>query len=611
MSGVFGWIDFARDLIRDRPLVTALTATMAPRGPDGESVWVSSRAAMGYRALNAEPSVGRQPYVARVGDHEVVACVTGAPIGLADLQRRLRTAGRPVESGASMAEFVAWAYLEWGTDFVPWLAGSFAIAIWDGRNEQLVLARDQVGGQPLYYTHTPTGLLFASERKTLLAHPEVTPVLDAAGLREAVSHALPPGPLFSGFATVNAAEVVRFGRSGAKRHRYWKLETRPHLDDVDTTIARVRAMLDESIREHIPSDPSQLIATLSGGIDSSSVAALAAAEMRRRGMGQLRTFTVDFEQEEFQADVMRDTKDEPFARAVAERIDSIHTVVKLQATDILDPIVRIGMLRAKDWPTRIYDMDASQYLFIQHAAAQGCRVVLTGGAGDQLFQGARWSTDKGLINSGTFPWVALAQRFGATNGFGTGLFSPEVLATLDFPTYYRDAFAAASAEVEYLPGEDEEARQLRKIAYLVLTKGPLDSSTFAAAGLQLRAPINYYKLIEYAYNIPAAMHAHGEIEKGLLRAAVVDLLPEQVVRRKQSATPVSNHPAYAQRLQDELKAILSDAQAPVRALIDVAAATELTNQPVRLAKDRLARAAVELMLQLNLWLDHYRVRLVL
>jgi asparagine synthase (glutamine-hydrolysing) len=437
-------------------------------------------------------------------------------------------------------------------------------------------------------------------------------VVDAAGLREAISHALPTGALYSGLSSVGSAEIVRYGRTGVHRQRYWQLQTSPHTDDLPTTIAAVRGMLEESIQHAVPSDPSRLIATLSGGIDSSSVAALAAAELRRRHADRLRTFTVDFvEQGDFQPDVMRDTKDEPYARAVAEYIGSDQTVVQLEATDILDPVVRQGILRAKDVPTRIYDMDASQYLFIQRVAALGSKVAFTGGAGDQLFQGARWSTDKGLVESGTFPWLAMAQRFGAVNGFGTGLLNQDVLAALDFPTYYRDAYATAAAEVEYLPDEDHWQRQMRRVSYLVLTRGPIDSSVFAAAGLQLRSPINSHKLIQYAYNIPAAMHAHNGIEKSILRAAVADLLPEQVLHRRQSATPVSNHPDYAQRLQEEFKAILADPQAPVRALIDLQASTELVNQPVRLAKDRLARAAVELALQLNLWLDQYRVRLVL
>ncbi|MEJ3750904.1 asparagine synthetase B [Actinomycetes bacterium KLBMP 9797] len=611
MSGLMGWIDFTRELVRDRPLVTALTATMAPRGPDREVVWVSPHAALGVRTLDTGPAVAGQPYVTSAGGADVAAVVAGTPLGLTDLRDRLRAAGRSLPDSAGAAALVTAAYLEWGTDFVPSLGGAFAIALWDGRTEELMLARDQVGAQPLYYTHTNTGLVFASERKTLLAHPEVSPVVDVAGLRRVVSHALPPGPIFSGFAQVDAGEIAAFGRGGWRRRRYWQLTTRPHEDDVDTTVARIREMLEESVRGQLPADTTGVLATLSGGIDSSSVAALVAAELRRRGPDRLHAFTVDFAQEEFQPDVMRDTKDEPYARAVAERIGAQHTVVPLVPTDILDPVVRLGILRAKDGPARIYDMEASQYLFIQHLATQGAKVVFTGGAGDQLFQGARWSTDRGLIESGTFPWVALALRHGAKHGFGTALFNADVLATLDLPTYYRDEYATRTAAVEYLDGEDDWARQLRKIAYLVLTCGPLDSATFAAAGLEMRAPINNHRLIEYAYNIPAALHAHGGIEKGLLRAAVADLLPDEVVRRKQSATPVSKHPAYARRLQDELKVMLAEPSAPVRPLLDVAAATELANQPMRLAKDRLARAATELMLGINLWLDHYRVRLTL
>ncbi|SCL31314.1 asparagine synthase (glutamine-hydrolysing) [Micromonospora pallida] len=611
MSGVFGWIDFTRDLVLDRPVVTMLTATLAQRGPDGEAVWVSPRAALGYRTLDVDGNVGRQPFVTEVDGSPVVAAVTGAPLGLEDLRQRLRSAGRGFAPETPPVELISAAYQQWGVEFIPWLAGPFAIVIWDARTEELVLARDQLAQQPLYYTHTSTGLIFSTERKALLAHPEVEAVLDTNGLREAISHALPPGPLFKGLESVKGAQIARFSRTGWNKQTYWKLSSRPHEEDMDSTIATVRRMLEDSIRETLPADTSKLVATLSGGIDSSSVAALAAAELRRRGGDKLRTYTVDFKSTEFEADVMRDTRDSPYAQAAADMIDSVHNLVELESTDILHPIIRQGMLRAKDAPARIYDMETSQYLFIQHAGAQGGKIVLTGGAGDQLFQGARWSTDQGLVGAGTFPWIALAQRFGATNGFGTALFNADTLAALDLPNYYADEYQKALGEIEYLPGEDEWQRNMRRVSYLVLTRGPLDSSVFAAAGLQTRAPINYYKLVEYAYNIPAAYQHHGGIEKSLLRAAVADLLPEEVLKRRQSATPVSNHPSYAQRLQDEFRAILADPNAPVRPLIDLEAATALAENAPRLAKDRLARAAAELTLQLNLWLHHYRVRLAL
>ncbi len=82
MSGVFGWIDFTRDLVLDRPVVTMLTATLAQRGPDGEAVWVSPRAALGYRTLDVDGNVGRQPFVTEVDGSPVVVAVTGAPLGV-------------------------------------------------------------------------------------------------------------------------------------------------------------------------------------------------------------------------------------------------------------------------------------------------------------------------------------------------------------------------------------------------------------------------------------------------------------------------------------------------------------------------------------------------
>ncbi|MEV0980901.1 asparagine synthase-related protein [Streptomyces sp. NPDC049915] len=612
MSGLVGWIDFDRDLRRHRPVVTAMASTLAQRGPDGEAVWTGEHAALGVRLLHIDGVAEEQPYVLPAGEHDIVACVTGWPTGTEAVRADLAAAGVRLPASAGPTALVAYAYREWGADFLPRLNGAWAVAIWDGRTEEMVLARDHLGGQPLYWTRTSTGMVFGSERKVLLAHPEVDPVVDAAGLREAVSQALPHGGIFSGFDRVGAAEVARWGRDGRlRRHKYWSISTQPHTDDYDTTVATVREILARSVEENLTDDPSQLLVMLSGGADSSAVAGLAADSLARSQRGSLRAFTIEFKSSEFRADVMRSTHDTPFAQEVATHIGADHTVLELETGDILDPIVRVGMLKSKDFPTRQYDMDTAQYLTVQAAAQEGRRVVFAGYGGDKYFQGATWFTHKDLVLSGTFPWVALAQKFGAKNGFGTGLFHADALAALGFQEYYRDVYATAVAEVEYLPHEDEWQRHMRRVAYLMNTRFGIDAGSYSAAGLQLRTPINHPELVQYAYNIPNEMHNRRGIEKGILRAAVADLLPQSVLDRHRSASPVSNHPDYPAGLQRAMKAVLADPQAPVRQILDVEAAGQVVASLERLTKDRMARADVELMLQLNLWLDHYRVRLAL
>lgn len=613
MSGLVGWIDYARDLTLQRPIVTALTATLAQRGPDGESTWVSERAALGHRALHAgDGATAAQPAVVTDRGRTVVVCVTGFPFGLDAVAEGLRSRGTGLAPTAPAAEVLGHAYLCVGDAVVEELTGAFAVAFWDTGREELVLARSAMAGQAIYLAETPTGVVFGSERKAVLAHPEVAPTVGVDGLREVVSHALPPGPLFARLGQVEGAQIARFGRAGWSRRTYWQLRTAEHTDDLDTTVATIRGLLEQSMRDHVPADPSRLTVMLSGGIDSSSVAALAAAELARRGSDErLRTFTIDYADDEFRPDVMRASKDAPFAELVASHVGAEQTTVRLRASDTLDPLVRTGILRANDGPTRIYDMDAAQHLFLQHVSAQGNKIAFTGYGADNAFLGANWSNDEGLVGAGTFPWVALAQRHGAVNGFGTGLLGGDVLAKLDLPAYYRDAYATAIGRVEHLPGDDEQRRLLRRVAYLVLTLFRSDHPVLANAGLQARSPISTAKLLQYAYNIPPEWQRTGGLEKGLLRAAVADLLPEEIVRRPRSAAPVGNHPGYPVRLAEEFATVVHDPTRPVLALIDVDAARALAAQPERIAKDRMARADIELVLQLDLWLDHYRVHLAL
>src|SRR4051812_19910405 len=153
MSGLVGWVDFSsRDLEREWATLSGMAGALARRGPDGQQVWTRTHVGLGFRALTigAKPAPP-QPHVQSTPDGQVAVCVSGSPTGLAELGEWLRARGRGTHPAASPAELVANAYLEDGTAAVVRLTGAFAIAIWDGRSEELVLIRDRFGNQPLYY----------------------------------------------------------------------------------------------------------------------------------------------------------------------------------------------------------------------------------------------------------------------------------------------------------------------------------------------------------------------------------------------------------------------------------------------------------------------------
>src|SRR5882757_952251 len=294
MCGITGWVDFERDLTAERDTLEVMIRTMACRGPDASGLWVAPHAALGHRRLAViDIAGGRQPMTADEGGEAVAALTySGEAYNYRELRAELAAAGQRF-STESDTEVVLRSYLAWGDAFVERLNGMFAFAIWDTRREELLLVRDRMGVKPLFYAPTPHGVLFGSEPKAILAHPAFEAAVDLDGFRELLALAkTPERSFYSGMAEVRPGQVVTVSRGGLRRRRYWQLEARPHTDDLPTTVATVRELLLDIVDRQLISDV-PLCTLLSGGLDSSTVTALAADAMGRAGEGPVRSFAVD------------------------------------------------------------------------------------------------------------------------------------------------------------------------------------------------------------------------------------------------------------------------------------------------------------------------------
>ena len=250
------------------------------------------------------------------------------------------------------------AYLEWGTSFLSRLRGMFALALWDGRRQELVLARDRLGVKPLFYYQLPDGLLFGSEPKALAASGMVPWQVDEDGLRELVSSIDTPGhAVIRGMREVLPGHVLRVGRSGVSVSRYWRLDARPHVDDLPTTIDMVRELLTSAVAEHLIADV-PLGALLSGGLDSSVVAALAVQAMDGR---TLRTFTIDPHRggADFSANRIWSSSDTPFARCASLHLGTDHVEVPVRPAELDDPDLWTAVIEARDLPFGAGNNDVS------------------------------------------------------------------------------------------------------------------------------------------------------------------------------------------------------------------------------------------------------------
>jgi asparagine synthase (glutamine-hydrolysing) len=605
MSGIVGWIDYQRDLSRAAPVVRAMAATMAARGPDGEGVWTSRHAALGHRRLEVSGHDHvEQPFVFEVDGQVVATAVfSGNLENLAELRAQLTG----VRNG-SEAEVVLHAYLAWGRDCVRRMAGVFAFAVWDARARELFLGRDRLGLKPLYYHELPHGILFASEPKALVAHPLVTPELDGEGLAELLTYAgTPDHGVLRGLRKLRGAHVAVVRENGVTLSRYWQLSAYRHDAGLAATVEHTRALLMDAVTAQArAAAPTGFL--LSGGLDSSVVAGLAA---KAGAVTPLRTYTVTFA-EQFRPDFVRGTPDAPYVRALVDFVGAEHHDIVLATADLLDPVARTGALRAKDLPSMLGDMNTSLYLLCL-AARDHVTVALSGETADSVFGGNVYGAEE-TGEAQTFPWVRFHEKHAGHHAMGGGLFSRDLLARLDLVGYGADRCQESFAETPQPDGVDQAERRARQDTYLQLTRWADSQLAHSernamAAGLDVRMPFADHRLVDFVFNVPWQLKTFDGKGKSLLRAAADGVVPDTVLNRPKSPFPVSVDPAYQRVLHEELSRVANDKDSPAAPLLDLATIRERLATPEALAANWVARTDVEMVLAFDQWLREYGVRL--
>lgn len=607
MCGITGWVSFERDLRSETSTLDAMTETMSCRGPDDCGTWINGPAALGHRRLAIiDLPGGRQPMTADTPQGAVALVYSGETYNFTELRRELTGRGHRFTTDSD-TEVVLRGYLEWGQAVAERLNGMYAFAVWDGRHDRLVMVRDRMGIKPFYYYETPDGVLFGSEPKAILANPLARARVGLDGLRELFAFVKTPGhAVWEGMNEVEPGTVVTVDRGGLRRHVYWQLETRPHTDGKDASIAHVRALLDDIVRRQMVSDVPRCT-LLSGGLDSSAMTAIAARQLAENGE-TVRSFAVDFvgQADNFVADELRTTPDTPYVHDVARSSGTDHRDIVLDSHALADPEVRAKVIRARDIPMGFGDMDASLYLLFR-SIREHSTVALSGESADEVFGGYLQFFDEGARRADTFPWlVRFAQHFGDDSDVLRG----DLTAALDLPSYIQDSYDTAVAGIQRLDGEGDFEFRMRKICHLHLTRFVrvlLDRKDRAsmAVGLEVRVPFCDHRLVEYVYNTPWSLKSFDGREKSLLREATADVLPKSVYDRVKSPYPSTQDPKYAIALQGHAKDLLARPSHPVFDLVD---------------RDRVARAArhdapqitqasrrgLERTLDLALWLDLYK-----
>ena len=354
--------------------------TLVHRGPDDEGLFVSDdrRVGLGFRRLSILDlsQNASQPMANEDGTIRLV--FNGEIYNFQDLRRGLE--GRHTFRSRSDSEVIVHLYEDKGTDAFADLEGMFAIAIWDSRLKRLVLARDRAGKKPLFYLRRPTFVVFGSEMKAFLRHPEVTLEPDPANFPSYFIHGYVPCPrtLYRDAFQVEPGSFATFSADGDVRTaRYWSLRYRTKAEAASTVgprpddaAAQVRSLLDRAVARRLISDV-PIGAFLSGGVDSSIIVGL----MSRHMSSPVKTFSIGFE-----GDPAYD--ETSYAKIVAKQFGTDHTEFRVtpSAVDLVEKLV---------WhhDGAFGDASAIPTYIVSKLTRQHVTVALTGDGGDELFAG--------------------------------------------------------------------------------------------------------------------------------------------------------------------------------------------------------------------------------
>jgi len=544
MCGIAGQIGYTTDMRRQADVMARMSAVLAPRGPDAGGEYSDANAYLVHRRLVVvDPENGTQPM--REAHYTLV--YNGELYNTEEIRRELIKRGAEFK-GHSDTEVVLKAFIEYGEDCAKLFNGIFAFAVWDSRKRRLFLCRDRIGVKPLFYAFTNEGLVFASEIKALLMHPDVRPVITREGVMEIML--LGPakrvgGGVFRDISELPPAHLAWFDIDGMTTERYWSLKAAPHTESFEDTSAHVRELITDAVTRQLVSDV-PLCCFLSGGLDSSVISAVAAKEFAKRGE-QLHTWSIDYKDNHlnFKASSFQPDEDAPWIRRMVELIGSSHTDVILDTPALADALD--DAVLARDLPG-MADVDSSLYLFCREIKKR-FPVALSGECADEIFGGYPWYHRKDVLFYDGFPWSTAVPERAALMRLKTTAAEAE--------DFVRIAYNETLSHTDYLDGESATERRMREmyllnLEYFMATLLDRKDRMSMANGLEVRVPFCDYRIVEYAYNIPWSMKSYNGREKGLVRHAMSGLLPEDVLWRKKSPYPKTHNPDYMELLSRRL-----------------------------------------------------------
>ncbi|MDX2043010.1 MAG: asparagine synthase (glutamine-hydrolyzing) [Acidobacteriota bacterium] len=551
VCGIAGIYNYKNDQPINETDLRRMTGALVHRGPDDEGFHVAGRVGLGHRRLSIiDVAGGRQPVFNEDGSIAVI--LNGEIYNYRELAKLVEARGHRLRT-QSDTETIVHLYEEFGEACIEHLRGMFAFALWDSREQKLLLARDRVGKKPLYFADVGGALIFGSELKAMLEHPAMSREVDPLAVADYFSYQFIPAPktIYARARKLRAGHCLIVTPNGTTERQYWDInfnqtEQRSEAEWSEMLMDEFRSAVESRLIGEVP-----LGAFLSAGVDSSAVVAM----MNRINSRPVVTATVGFSEERF--------SEADDARAFAESLNAEHheRIVTPDAVGVIEKL-------AWHFDEPFADASAIPTFYVSQAAREFVTVALSGDGGDESFIGYRRYVFDAMENRvrSVFPvrplFGALAAVYPKADWLPQPLRAKATLRNLSLDpaqAYFQSVYGAVTNERDGLLSREARAElrgydpfevfaehynrpttsdSLSRAQYAdiklyladdILTK--VDRASMAVS-LEARCPLLDHRLMELAARIPSSLKLRGREGKYIFKRAVSQLLPPEVLNRR-------------------------------------------------------------------------------
>lgn len=504
-------------------------------------------------------------------------------------------------------EVVLKAFHMWKEESAEKFNGIYAYAVYDDESRDLFLCRDRIGVKPLYYSYVNGTFAFASRMESLLYVKGVEPVCNREGLNEIFM--LGPAKtigktVFRDIKELPPASYMYFKNGKMKIKEYWRVTAKPFDENEIQAQEHTHFLVTDAIQRQLVSDV-PLCTFLSGGLDSSIISKVASDYYADRGK-LLNTYSVDYVDNDkyFKSSAFQPNKDSDYINLIADYIDSEHHNVVLNNQAVADALIDAAIARSCPGFT---DVDSSLMLFCREVK-KNFTVCLSGECADEIFGGYPWYHRTEILFEETFPWSRTTdvRRSILRDGF-----LPEG------EEYAHSAYLETVARTDSLDSDSTLEKRMREMFVLNLnwfmqTLLVRKDVMSMESSLEVRVPFCDYRIVDYAYNMPWSIKSYNNREKGILRKAFENDLPEIITWRKKSPYPKTFNPVYLSEVCKMVDAVLEDRQCPLYEMLNIDAIHNLMEHPDSLSEPwygQLMRGPQVLayILQIYVWIKKYNV----